>query len=152
MAKEPSSTTGSLVWHLSLRWRAAVDRAVAPFGLTHAQYSVLASLRAMTRGGGTPSQRELATYTALGPIYISKLIRALENGGLVARSPDPADARAVLLSLTEHGAATVDEAIKVVRRLDRELTQALGGPQSDDVAALQASLRTLLDAADQDAG
>src|SRR5687768_6962193 len=86
-------TTGSLVWHLALRWRAAVDRAVAPLGLTHAQYSALASLRHLTHHGEQPSQRRLADYTDLGPIYVSKLVRALEAKGLVERTRDPGDAR-----------------------------------------------------------
>lgn len=46
-------TTGSLVWHLGLRWRAGVDRAIAHLGgLTHAQYSVLASLHGLVSAGG----------------------------------------------------------------------------------------------------
>ena len=31
------ATPGFLVWRLSMKWRVAVDRAVAPLGLTHAQ-------------------------------------------------------------------------------------------------------------------
>jgi DNA-binding MarR family transcriptional regulator len=132
------------VWHLALRWRAAVDRAVSPLGLTHAQYSVLASLRALTSAGETPSQRRLAGYTDLDPIYVSKLVRALERNGLVARAPDPTDARAVRLSLTEHGLDVVDRAIAVVRALDAQLTEPLGGPDGADIRALHGALQTLL--------
>ena len=49
-----------LVWHLALRWRADVDRAVAWLELTHAGYAVLASLRALTHAVETPSQHRLA--------------------------------------------------------------------------------------------
>ena len=41
-------TTGFLLWRLTTRWRAAVDRALAPMGLTHAQYTLLASLYGYT--------------------------------------------------------------------------------------------------------
>ncbi|GHI03432.1 hypothetical protein Scel_17530 [Streptomyces cellostaticus] len=41
------ATPGFLVWRLSMKWRVAVDRAVAPLGLTHAQYSLVASLYGM---------------------------------------------------------------------------------------------------------
>jgi MarR family transcriptional regulator, organic hydroperoxide resistance regulator len=137
-------TIGSLVWHVTLRWRAAVDRAVAPLGLTHAQYSALASLRALTTAGERPSQRRLATYTGLGPIYISKLIRTLEAAGLVARAPDPDDARAVLLSLTAHGIEVIDRAVPIVRALNDTLLEPLGGPASAQTAELRATLLTLL--------
>src|SRR3546814_1614378 len=58
-------------------WRTAVDRALDPLGLTHAQYVVLASLLALDR----PSQRELADHTGLEALYISKLARSLEASG-----------------------------------------------------------------------
>lgn len=140
-------TTGALVWHLAMRWRAAVDRAVAPLGLTHAQYSALASLRALTARGESPSQRRLAAYTGLEPVYVSKLVRALERSGLVVRVPDPTDARAVQLMLTDHGGEVVDQAMSVVRTLDGELTSSLGGPDSAQIQALGAALQILLRAA-----
>jgi DNA-binding MarR family transcriptional regulator len=138
-------TTGALMWHLVLRWRAAVDRAVAPLGLTHAQYSALASLRALAAAGEAPSQRRLAEYADLEPIYVSKLVRALERGGLVLRVPDPDDARAVQVTLTDRGIAVIDRAVEVVRALNAELTRPLGGPDSDATRALDRALRTLLD-------
>lgn len=135
------------MWFLSLRWRAALDRAVAPLGLTQAQYTALATLWGLTRGGERPSQRRLAEATELGPIYVSKLVRTLERKGLVARSPDPTDARAVRLELTSEGARVVGEAITVVRALEGDLTAVLGGPTSAEVKALKHTLKTLLQAA-----
>ena len=58
MSTEP--TPGYLVWRLSMKWRVAVDRALAPLGLTHAQYVLLASLYGMERAGRRPTQRDLA--------------------------------------------------------------------------------------------
>ena len=137
-------TTGALVWQLAMRWRSAVDRAVAPLGLTHAQYVALASIRGLAARGEKPSQRRLATWTGLGTIYVSKLVRALEHDGLVERAPDPGDARAVQITLTDRGRDTADRAIPIVRALDRELTAVLGGPGSDQLVALGDALRTLL--------
>jgi DNA-binding MarR family transcriptional regulator len=129
-----------------MRWRVALDRAVAPLGLTQAQYTVLATLRGLTLAGERPSQRRLAELAGLEPIYVSKLVAALERSGLVERRRDPSDARAVRLSLTERGVAVVDEAVGVVRDLHHELTAPLGGPDSPRTRALRAALQTLLDA------
>ncbi len=137
---------GALVWRLSMRWRAAVDRTIAPLGLTHAQYSVLAPLLGMERAGRRPSQRELADFTGLEPLYVSKLARALESGGLVERTGDPKDTRAVRLGLTHEGRSVITEAIRMVRALHEELTAALGGPDHPRTRALAESLRALLDA------
>lgn len=138
-------TTGSLVWHLAMRWRTEVDRAVAAFGLTHAQYSVLASLHAMTSCGERPTQRELAEYAALRPIYVSKLIRAIERQGYATRDTDGDDARAVRLGLTDEGRSTIEAARAVVGALDRALTEPIGGPDGARTAQLAETLRILLD-------
>lgn len=82
-------TPGYLVWRLSMKWRASVDAAVAPLGLTHAQYVVLASLRGLAHSGKQPSQRELADHAGLDAIYMSKLARRLEVDGLIQRVRDP---------------------------------------------------------------
>jgi MarR family transcriptional regulator, organic hydroperoxide resistance regulator len=138
------ATTGALVWRLAMRWRVALDRAVAPLGLTQPQYTVLASLRGLTAGGERPSQRQLADVTGLEAIYVSKLVAALERSGLVERARDAGDARVVRLSLTARGAEVVDEAIDVVQRLHHDLTAPLGGPGARRTRELRTALRALL--------
>jgi MarR family transcriptional regulator, organic hydroperoxide resistance regulator len=144
VATKETPTPGSIVWRLSMKWRAAVDRAVAPFGLTHAQYSVLASLFAIQQTGQQPSQRQLADRTGLEPLYVSKLARALEGADLITRTVDPADSRAVQLSLTKHGRDVVVRAIAVVAELQEQLTAPLGGTRSKRTRALVAELQELL--------
>jgi DNA-binding MarR family transcriptional regulator len=139
-------TPGFLVWRLSMKWRAAVDRAVAPLGLTHAQYSLLASLFGMQQAGLRPSQRELADHTGLEPLYVSKLARTLEAAGLITRAGHPADTRAVQLSLTADGRAVTRRAITVVQQLLDRLLAPLGGPDSRRAEAFTRALVTLLDA------
>ena len=80
------TTLGSLVWTLSTRWRTEVDRVTTPLGLTHAQYSALLTLTALTRRGAKPTQRALADKLSVSAIYASKLLRALEGQGLITRS------------------------------------------------------------------
>ena len=138
-------TTGYLVWRLSMRWRARVDRAVAPHGLTHATYSVLASLYSLTRAGGAPRQRELADVTGLEAPYISKLIRTLERDGFVTRVEHPDDPRAVQLALTRVGRTTITRAVQTVQDLHEELLAPLGGPDSRSARQLKAALQILLD-------
>jgi DNA-binding MarR family transcriptional regulator len=137
-------TTGYLLWRVTTKWRTAVDRAVAPLGLTHAQYSLLASLYGHSRTGAQPSQRELADYTGLEPIYVSKLARALQQAGLLTRTQHPADPRAVQLRLTERGVDVALRAIGVVRALHEELTAPIGGTHSRRNRELVRTLRTLL--------
>lgn len=140
-----SPTPGFLVWRLSMKWRVAVDRALAPLGLTHAQYSLLGSLLGMHHARQRPSQRQLADRTGLEPLYVSKLARALESAGLLTRDPDPADTRAVRLSLTPQGVATSTKAAGIVRALIDELMQPLGGLDSRRAATFVRDLTALLE-------
>jgi DNA-binding MarR family transcriptional regulator len=139
------STLGHLVWRLSMKWRASVDRALAPLGLTHAQYVLLASLSGLSSRGPEPSQRQLADYSGLDTIYVSKLARALENAGLIERPVHPDDPRAVRLVLTEHGRKTVTEAIAVVHPLMEQQTAAIGGTKSKQAKEFRSLLLSLLD-------
>ena len=54
------------------------------------------------RGGGT-SVRELRERMDLDSGYLSRLLRQLESEGLIAVTPDPADARRRIATLTQRG-------------------------------------------------
>jgi DNA-binding MarR family transcriptional regulator len=137
-------TTGYLLWRLTTKLRAAVDRILAPLGLTHAQYSLLASLYGFSRTGAQPSQRELADWTGLEPIFVSKLARALEQAGLIDRTEHPADPRAVQLRLTGHGTDIAQRAIAIVHTFQEEFTAPIGGTNSQRNRDLARTLQTLL--------
>jgi DNA-binding MarR family transcriptional regulator len=137
-------TTGYLLWRLTTKLRAAVDRVLAPLGLTHAQYTVLASLYGFSQTGAQPSQRQLADWTGLEPIFVSKLARALEQAGLIDRTEHPADTRAVQIRLTDAGTDVAQRAIAIVHRFQEEFTAPIGGTQSRRNRDLVSTLQTLL--------
>lgn len=71
---------------------------------------------------GRQRATELAAYIGVGKATMSRQLRALEQLGLIAREPDPADGRAWLVHLTDEGRVrfrTVREARRV--RYVREL-------------------------------
>jgi DNA-binding MarR family transcriptional regulator len=57
--------------------------------------------------GGPSSAAELAKRERISPQSIGATIAALEERGLVGRTPDPDDGRRQILSLTEAGGATL---------------------------------------------
>lgn len=140
----PAPSTGYLVWHLSTRWRVALDRALAPLGLTASRYAVLASLHGLTRAGAQPSQRELADFSGFEPMYVSKLIRALVREGLVHRTENPADPRAVQLAVTKQGVERITAGRAVVLELEEQRLAPLGGRSSRRSAEFSETLQELL--------
>ncbi|MFS8096400.1 MarR family transcriptional regulator [Lentzea alba] len=135
------ATPGHLVWRLAMKWRVAVDRALAPLGLTHAQYVVLASLLAFDT---PPSQRELADFTGLEALYVSKLVRALDAEGLISRTRDTVDTRTIRLALTDRGRSVVEPAVALVGALLDRLLEPLGGRSGDRTEALSREITALL--------
>ncbi|HEY2314174.1 MAG TPA: MarR family transcriptional regulator [Streptosporangiaceae bacterium] len=91
------------------------------------------------------SQRVLADHTGLEPLYVSKLARALEAGGLIERVPDPDDTRAMRLSLTTDGHAVTLSAVAIVRRLMDQMLAPLGGLGGLQTSAFVRELTALLD-------
>lgn len=137
-------SVGYLVWRLAVKWRAGLDRALKPHGLTSAQYGVLASLHGLSQSGRRPSQRELADFVGLEPMFVSALARALERRGLVERRTSRDDPRALLLALTARGVKVVTAARRIVVELEARRLAALGGRSSTEAAALEDALLTLL--------
>jgi DNA-binding MarR family transcriptional regulator len=69
-------------------------------GLNPTQAQALALLA--ERAGGLRA-KEIAAHLAVSPPTIADTLAALERKGLVARAPDPADARAMRVILTDEG-------------------------------------------------
>jgi DNA-binding MarR family transcriptional regulator len=128
-----------------MKWRVAVDRALAPMGLTHAQYVVLSSLYGMERAGQSPSQRELADHTGLEALYVSKLARSLDTDGLIERTRDVADTRTIRLQLTARGREVVEPAVQTVAGLLDQLLGPLGGRRGERTKSFVRDLAALLD-------
>jgi MarR family transcriptional regulator, organic hydroperoxide resistance regulator len=139
---------GYLVWHLSLRWQAQLSDELAPLGITPAQYAVLAHLHALSASGVNPNQRALADVSGLEPMYVSKLVRALEGAQLVTRTRHPQDPRAIQLSITRRGVDVVTKARRIASELDRQRLAAVGGSSSEQATQLKMSLQVLLREAD----
>jgi MarR family transcriptional regulator, lower aerobic nicotinate degradation pathway regulator len=76
---------------------------MSEFRVTPTQFAALSKLDDL----GSVSQNHLGRLTAMDPATISGVVGRLIARGLVAQSPDPRDARLVLLSLTPTGRTAV---------------------------------------------
>src|SRR6201995_2406461 len=68
-------------------------------GLTPTQYSVLG----LVRNRGPLGLAELASLEGLNPTMLSRVVRALDEKGLIQRLPDPSDLRAARVEITPGG-------------------------------------------------
>ncbi len=74
----------------------AIDRRLAPHGLSSAYMPVFFALA----GGEALSQTALARRASVEQPTMAATLKRMERDGLIVRTPDPADRRSALVSLT----------------------------------------------------
>ena len=105
-------------------------------GLTPTQYSVLA----LVRGRGPLGLTELTELEGLNPTMLSRVVKALDERGLVSRRPDPDDLRAARVAATPEGEAVAN---RVRAQRTQVLSDTLSGLPADTAAALLAAVPDL---------
>jgi DNA-binding MarR family transcriptional regulator len=126
-----------LLHRLTKRLRRSQAERLAPLGLTPAQER---ALRLITRSDEPPRMTELADRLGIVPRSLTTVIDALEEAGLVRREIDPRNRRAILLRLTDHGAAVRDELREARRRAAEDLFAPLAAEDRETLGALLARL------------
>lgn len=116
----------------------AVNKALVPLGLKVRSYSVL--VLACEHAAGV-NQRTVAATMGLDPSQIVGLIDELEERGLVARTPDPADRRNRLIAATAEGRRVRAEAQELV---DQAHSGYFEGLSAEAVAELRESLKRIV--------
>lgn len=88
-------------------------------GLTPTQYSVLG----LVRGRGPLGLADLTELEGLNPTMLSRIVRILDEQGLIRRLPDPSDMRAARVEVTPAGELVHD---RVREHRTRVLSECLG--------------------------
>ncbi|SDL39847.1 MarR family winged helix-turn-helix transcriptional regulator [Arthrobacter sp. ok362] len=120
MPLSPGDSPGFLLWHATLRWQRDIAAALAPLGLTHVQFVLLACAWWFNTEGEHPNQMALARQAGTDVKMTSQVLRALENKGLIEREVDPVDTRAKRLHVTDAGADLAPRAIAAVELADAQ--------------------------------
>jgi DNA-binding MarR family transcriptional regulator len=98
------------------RLRSASMASLSAWDVTPSQMRTIRMLA--SRDSGMRSS-ELAHHLHIAPRSATEVIDALETKGLVARTPDPTDRRATLVSLTPRGVDLVND-VRRARGLESE--------------------------------
>jgi DNA-binding MarR family transcriptional regulator len=135
----PTSELTKRLMVLSGELGSATKRELAAFGLTAAEFDVLATLR---RSGAPHRMKpnELSRSLLLSSGGTSNVINHLVAGGLVEREPDPDDGRSTLIRLTATGIARAEEAVRAVAAAHEEL---FGDVPAEVLRAATEALREL---------
>jgi DNA-binding MarR family transcriptional regulator len=113
-------------------------RCLDPFGLRFIDYRVLELVGEPHRMSPT----ELSEIVVRSSGGMTQILDRLERSGLVARTPDPADRRKVLVALTDEGMRTADAANA---RYAAERERLLADLSVDEVQRLDHAIHRLLE-------
>ncbi len=131
---------GVLVAQTARQWRRAVDRQLAPFGLTEATWLPLLHV---SRAPSRMRQKELAASLSLDGSSVVRLLDALEALDLIRRQEEGDDRRAKTIVLTGFGRST---AVSVERSVRKVRQEALGGLHDAELAAAHGVLMDICEA------
>jgi DNA-binding MarR family transcriptional regulator len=88
---------------------------------------------------------DLAERLGITKQAVSQLVDDLEALGVVARVPDPEDARAKRVLFTERGQAGLLEGLSVLRSLEQELAQRIGAQAMADLRSALLAIHDLME-------
>ncbi len=132
----PQREFSLLVKDVARMVRTCADAAAQPYGLTWAQWAVLARLE---RQEGI-KQAELAESLDIQPITLTRLIDRLCERGMIERRADPNDRRAKRLFLTPAARPLLDRLWTLGSDL---LAEVLAGVEESELTRMIAHLTTI---------
>lgn len=130
---EPLEVAGRLL-RCAAYLEQAIDEALRPLGLSFADFDVINTLRRRAdEHGANPS--DLAQTCLITTGAMTSRLDRLERAGLITRTPDLNDGRAVRVHLTPQGERLAKQALDAVLAVDEAFLQPLDQSQRDTVAA-----------------
>ena len=112
------------------------ERRVRALGFNIGQLPVLYLLR----NGAQMSQKDLAKFAKIEQPSMAQMLARMERDGLIRRTPDPADGRSSLVSLTEAAVAKLPAARQA---LEEGRDRVLSGFSADEIQTLVQLMRRL---------
>ena len=132
-----TDTLSELFWSVARRLRHSSREALAPWDIapSHSRaLSVLMQHQALRLS-------ELSDHLHIAPRSTTDVVDGLQERGLIRRSPDPHDRRAMLVSLTDEG-RRAGSAIRAARDVDAErFFAALSDTDRHELARILRTLR-----------
>lgn len=127
MAEDPAPEELNIGLLLYIPYRALENRVFQAFAEAGYGDVTPAQARVFQRIGPNGSRlSKLAEAAQVTKQTVGFLVDQLERSGYVERTPDPTDARARLVRITERGAATIPIGAKVIAEIEDEWSAHIG--------------------------
>jgi len=131
----PMLSPGFWLHHAALAWRAELDARLCPLNLTPTQFMLLAAAGWLEHVAGPPTQQQVADQAGADRMMTSRVLRTLEDAGLLLRQAHETDGRGRRVTLTPAGRDRIQRATAIAREVDAHFF-------GTDTTAIRAALRS----------
>ncbi|MFN8309740.1 MAG: MarR family transcriptional regulator [Chitinophagales bacterium] len=128
--EKAEDSSGFLLWQVTNLWQREIRKALEPFGITHSQFVLMASIHWLTLHKKEVTQVVLSNHTKIDAMTTSTVLRTLQTKGLLERQEHLTDTRAKTVGLTDNGRKIIKQAVKAVENFDRTFFAKLGSRQT----------------------
>jgi DNA-binding MarR family transcriptional regulator len=116
---DPSNYAGFLVWQKANKWEKFINSKIRSLGLNQSELLHLISISHLMRTQKEISQTQLADYTGVTTMSVSKILTKLESMGLISRTTG-SDPRSKSILITENGFTFLIQCAELIHGADSE--------------------------------
>jgi DNA-binding MarR family transcriptional regulator len=114
---DPNQFAGFLVWKTANRWERFINNALKPYGLNQSEMLHLISIFHLLQSSVEISQTQLAHYSGVTTMSVSKILTKLEKMTLITRQTG-SDPRSKSINLTQKGIELLIQCAELIRDAD----------------------------------
>ncbi len=134
--EKPQDSPGFLLWQTTMVWQRLIKQALEPYGISHAQFVIMATLLWFKAHGYNTTQILIAQWSKLDKMTVSKALKILVSEGLVYRMEHQKDTRAKSVSLTDQGKALIYKLVPVIEQIDTTFFGRVSDPEQRSLIAI----------------
>lgn len=132
--EKPEDSLGFLLWQITTTWQRSIKKALDPFGITHPQFVIIASLLWFQEKKQISTQVMIANMTGLDKMTVSTAVRTLLSLEYVTRAEHKTDTRAKTVQLTVSGKKLIAKMVPIVESVDSEFFGILSVKEQNGLA------------------
>jgi len=116
----PEQSPGFLLWQATTIWQRLIKKTLEPYGVSHAQFVVLATTGWFESQGREINQSDVIGHSKLDKMTVSKSLKDLVEKGYIIRREHKFDTRAKTVCLTQKGKVFLSTIVPCIEKVDGE--------------------------------
>lgn len=128
--EDPVQNIGFLLWQTTMQWQRQMNRELEQVELTHTQFVILIALAWLLKTSKDVTQKDIADHSKADNMMVSKILRNLQNKGLIERKEHSIDTRAKCVTMTDKGFDILQRAIEIKTKANKKFFKNLSNTDS----------------------